>query len=175
MEQDKIQLFTYWRSSCSWRARLALSLKNIAYESVCVNLLKGEQKDEKYRKLNPNQTVPAALFPNGKLVHQSGAIIELLEELYPATPLLPSDPFDKAHVRALVLVIACDIHPIQNLRVLQKVGEGEVRQEWGRHWITSGFQALETMLASCAGVYCFGDSITLADVYLVPQVYNANR
>ena len=105
-------LYTYWRSSCSWRVRLALSLKSIEYDSVCINLVSGEQKEEHFTKLNPNQTVPAIILTKGKVLHQSSAIIEALEELYPQTPLLPKDIYERAQVRSLVMLIACDIHPI---------------------------------------------------------------
>lgn len=151
-----------------------LHIKGIEYINIPVNLLKGEQSGD-YLKINPNGTLPTAIFPNGFQVSQSTAIIELLEELHPALPLLPKDAYDRASVREIMALISCDIHPVQNLRVLNKVGQGAVRIEWGNHFINLGFFALEKLLEKTSGKYCFKDTLTLADVYLVPQVYNALR
>ncbi|KAJ2996923.1 Glutathione S-transferase zeta-1 [Globomyces sp. JEL0801] len=174
MPEDKqLKLYTYWRSSCSYRVRIVMYLKGIEFESIPINLVKGEQKQDKYSDINPNATVPSLQFPTGQLVVQSSAIIELLEELYPDVPLFPSDPFEKAKVRGIMNLISCDIQPIQNLRVLNYVGE--TKMEWGKHFITSGFKALEKTLEKTAGSYCVGNTVTIADAYLVPQVYNAIR
>ncbi|KAJ3256475.1 hypothetical protein HK103_005473 [Boothiomyces macroporosus] len=162
---DNLKLYTYWRSSCSWRVRIALNYKDIPFDPI--------PKTPEYKEKNPNGVVPSLLFPDGKLVIQSSAILELVDELYPQKPLLPKDPFKRATVRSICALIGSDIQPIQNLRVLNYVGE--TKQEWAAHFIDLGFQALEAMLIKHGGKYCFGDEITLADAYLVPQVYNAKR
>ena len=170
-----VKLYSYWRSSASWRVRTVLHWKGIAFEYVAVNLLQGEQSSEWYKQLNPMGLVPSLQFvETGQVVGQSIAITELLEEMYPQKPLLPTDLLERAKVRMIVDTIACDIHPVQNLRVLKYAGD-ERRTEWAKHFIETGFNALETMLSNTAGQYCVGDTVTLADVYLVPQVYNANR
>ncbi|KAI8833725.1 glutathione S-transferase [Chytridium lagenaria] len=174
MQDNQVVLYGYWRSTASWRIRLALELKGIKYEYKAVNLLKGEQNSEEFKKTNPNGTIPVLEW-NGKKIQQSIAILEFLEEVHPDVPLLPKDPVDRAQARAILCMIACDIHPIQNLRVLQKVGD-DTKMEWGKHWIVRGFDALERILAENAtGKYCFGDQLTLADVALEPQYYNAVR
>jgi maleylacetoacetate isomerase len=136
-------------------------------------LVKAEHKTEEYKKINPNQTLPSLILANGDIITQSTAIIEYLEEMYPTNRLLPTDPVQKAKVRAIMALISSDIQPIQNLRVLNYVGE--TRMDWGKHFITTGFEALEKMLSETSQLYCFGNEITLADAYLVPQVYNAHR
>ncbi|ETK89775.1 maleylacetoacetate isomerase [Phytophthora nicotianae CJ01A1] len=176
-------LYSYWRSSCSWRVRISLEWKGIPYEYRSVHLLNrgGEHFKDEYTTLNPNQRLPT-LVVDGKVLPQSVAILEFLEETHPEKPLLPSDPFARAQVRNLCAIIGCDIQPIQNLTVQVKATE-EVpedqrvakKQAWGRFWIERGFEALERELAKTAATYCFGDEITLADLYLQPQVYNANR
>jgi len=168
-------LYSYFRSSCSWRVRIALAWKNIDYDYKPVNLIKegGEQHTDSYVSLNPSQLVPSFVVDGAQLT-ESLSILEYLEETYPDPPLLPKAAIDRAKVRAIALQIACQIQPIQNLRVLQFVGD-EKKVEWAKHWIIEGFKSLEAMLLSSAGKYCFGDQITLADCCLAPQVYNAAR
>lgn len=174
-------LYTYWRSSAAFRVRIALGVKQLAVTQVPVHLLKngGEQKSADYQALNPAQLVPC--LQDGELtLNQSLAIIEYLDQQYPDVPLLPKDPALQAQVRAFALDIACDIHPLNNLRVLQYLtGTLGVTEEqklaWIHHWLHSGFAALEQRLQQTAARYCFGDTLTLADICLVPQVYNALR
>lgn len=176
-------LYDYWRSSASYRVRIALNLKGLAYETRSVHLLHdgGQQHAEPYRVLNPQQLVPC-LVDGETVVTQSLAIIAYLDEAWPMQPLLPADRVGRARVRALAMVVACDTHPLGNLRVLQylqhHLGVDDAQKgAWSRHWIATGFDALETMLASheSTGRFCHGDSPTLADVCLVPQLYNAQR
>ena len=172
MAQNKVVLYSYFRSSCSWRVRIALAFKNINYEYKGVNLLKGEHLTEDFLKLNPSSEVPA-LVHNGNILTHSTAILEYLEEVVPSPRLLPVDLVMRAKVRAIVDAIVADIQPIQNMRVLKYVGEKHM--EWGKHWIEQGFTAVERYLQESHGLYCVGDEVTLADVCLVPQVFNANR
>ena len=178
-----LRLYTYWRSSAAYRVRIALALKGLEYESVPRHLLRdgGEQRRPDYLAVNPQGLVPA-LEDDGVIVTQSLAICEYLEERFPEPALLPAAPRDRAAVRAMALAVACDIHPLNNLRVLQYL-RSELGQDdagvarWARHWIASGFEALEQLVArrSGDGRHCFGSSVTLADVCLVPQVANARR
>jgi maleylacetoacetate isomerase len=172
-------LFDYFRSSASYRVRIALNLKGVDHERVSVNLVEGGQGAPDYRAVNPQGLVPA-LEIDGHRLTQSLAIISYLDSTRPEPPLLPADPADAAHVRALALAIACDIHPLNNLRVLKylkgPLGRQEAaRDSWYRHWIGEGFAALEAMAAPRAGRFLFGDSPTLADICLVPQMFNARR
>jgi maleylacetoacetate isomerase len=172
-------LHDYYRSSASYRVRIALNMKGIAYESRTVNLLDAEQKSAAYRALNPQGFVPM-LEIDDRRITQSLAIIAYLDQTRPKPRLLPRDPADQAHVRALALTIACDIHPLNNLRVLKYLSgplhlQEEARDKWYAHWVTEGFQALETMAKKRAGSFLFGNSPTMADVCLVPQMYNARR
>lgn len=172
-------LYDYPRSSAAFRVRIALKLKGLCADAACVHLLKGEQDDPAFRGRNPQGLVPVLETADG-LLTQSLAIIEYLDEVYPRPPLLPRPAAARAHVRALALAVACDIHPLNNLRVLKHltgvVGLSEdQKQEWARHWIAEGFSALETTLAATAGRFCHGMTPTLADVCLVPQVVNARR
>ncbi|KAL4160204.1 hypothetical protein PRNP1_000775 [Phytophthora ramorum] len=176
-------LYSYWRSSCTWRVRIALEWKGVPFEYRAVHLLNGggEQFQDEYTTLNPNQRLPT-LMVDGHVLPQSSAILEFLEETHPEKPLLPTDPFARAQVRNLCAIIGCDIQPIQNLTVQIKATEdlpeeqrAAKKQEWGRFWIERGFKALERELVETAGIYCFGDEVTLADLYLQPQVYNADR
>jgi len=176
-----MKLHTYFRSSAAFRVRIALNLKGIAAEQIPVHLRKGEQKAPDFAALNPQCLVPA-LEVEGRVLTQSLAIIEYLDETHREPPLLPADPLDRARVRALALAVACDIHPLNNLRVLQHLKRGmdhsqEEVDDWYRHWIAVGLSALEAQLATDpqTGRFCHGDSVTLADVCLVPQMYNARR
>jgi maleylacetoacetate isomerase len=172
-----IRLYGYWRSSAAYRVRIALALKGLAYESVEVNLVAGEQRDAAYRKHNPQGLVPA-LEIDGAIIGQSLAIIDYLDALYPDPPLVPRDPLAKARVLAQALVIAADIHPITNLRVLNRLAgqfgaDQPAKDDWYRHWIAQGFTALEEMAGN--GPFLGGDAPNLADICLVPQMYNARR
>jgi maleylacetoacetate isomerase len=172
-------LFDYFRSSASYRVRIALNLKGVAYEATPINLLESEQRSPEYRARNPQGFVPM-LEIDGHGLTQSLAIIGYLEATRPEPPLLPRNPADAAHVRALALTIACDIHPLNNLRVLKYLSgpldqDSDARDDWSRHWVREGFAALETMAAPRAGRFLFGDAPTLADVCLVPQMFNARR
>lgn len=177
-----MKLYGYFRSSAAYRVRIALNLKELAAEHVPVHLRKGEQAAAPFAALNPQKFVPALETDEGAVLTQSLAIIEYLDEVHPHPALLPADPVDRARVRALALAVACDIHPLNNLRVLKhlknRLGlDEEARDAWYRHWIAEGFTALEAMLAGDprTGRFCHGDSVTLADVVLVPQVANAER
>ncbi|XP_019374290.1 PREDICTED: maleylacetoacetate isomerase isoform X1 [Gavialis gangeticus] len=167
-------LYSYFRSSCSWRVRIALALKGITYDQVPVNLLKdgGQQLTAEFQVVNPMQQVPA-LKIDGITLSQSLAIIEYLEETRPNPRLLPQDQKKRAQVRMISDHIVSGIQPLQNLAILQRVGEKKL--EWAQHYITNGFQALERILKHTAGRYCVGDEVSMADLCLVPQVYNAER
>src|SRR4051794_31639793 len=172
-------LYDYKRSSAAYRVRIALNLKGVDYESRPVNLLESEQKADDYRELNPQGLVPM-LEIDGHRLTQTLAIIVYLDQVFPDPPLVPRDPADGAHVRAMALSIACDIHPINNLRVLNRLrAEFDASQEqvdgWYAHWIAEGFEALETMAKAGSGRFLFGDAPTIADVCLVPQMYNARH
>lgn len=189
----KLSLSTYWRSSCSFRVRIALGYKKLAYESVCVNIVDGDQKKPDYLAQNPIGHVPTLTIDGVRYV-ESVAIMELLEELYPDPPLLPKSPHDRARVRGLVETINAGIQPLQNLTVLASVGtEPEKRTAWMKHFITRGLAAFEALAASAEaeearaasaeeaeggatqGPFAFGSSFTMADACLVPQVFAARR
>ncbi|KAM9787015.1 maleylacetoacetate isomerase isoform X1 [Syngnathus typhle] len=167
-------LHGYFRSSCSWRVRIAFALKGIEYDQVPVNLIKdgGQQLTEDYKTLNPMQQVPAVEI-DGVTLSQSLAVIQYIDETRPGPRLLPSDPVKRAHVRMISDLIASGIQPLQNLHVIQKIGAEKV--QWAQYFINRGFEALEPLLKQTAGKYCVGDEISMADVCLVPQVYNAER
>jgi maleylacetoacetate isomerase len=175
-----IVLYTYWRSSCSYRVRFALSVKKIPYESRTVNLAAGEHKLDLHAARSPTGFVPC-LAVDGKMMVESVAIIELVEELFPDPPLFPRDPWGRARVRALVEVINAGTQPLQNLSVLDHYShEPEARKEWSKHFIARGLASFERLMAihekeGIEGKYAHGDSITAADVFLVPQMYNAQR
>jgi maleylacetoacetate isomerase len=172
-----VRLYTYFRSSAAYRVRIALNLKGVAYEAVPVNLLKGEQRQEDYRAVNPQQRVPS-LDIGGAILTQSPAILEYLDEVYPEPPLLPVGAANRARVRAVASLIACDIHPLNNSGTLAylktRLGHDQAAaNEWYAHWVREGFDTVEGLIEP--GPYAFGSRITLADVYLVPQVFNARR
>ena len=182
-ERDEVILYSYWRSSCSWRVRIALALKNVDYAYVPIHLVKNEQMSDSYTSLNSSEEVPT-LKIDGLVLNQSLSIIEYLDETRSGgVTLLPKDPATRAKVRQISDMVAQAIQPIQNLRVLRKImswyDDDAMKQkrkvEWGRHWIAHGFAALEKVLTATAGKYCVGDRVTMADLCLVPQVYNANR
>jgi maleylacetoacetate isomerase len=178
-----MKLYTYFRSSAAYRVRIALNLKGLPYEAVPVHLVKhgGEQLAEEYRALNPSALVPT-FQDDDATITQSMAIVEYLEETHPAVPLLPADPLARARVRALAQMVACDIHPLNNLRILRYlvrtlgVAE-EAKNDWYRHWVREGFAAFEAQLARdpAPARFCHGNTPTIADCFLVPQVYNAAR
>ncbi|KAM9201927.1 maleylacetoacetate isomerase isoform 1-T1 [Dugong dugon] len=174
-ESSKPILYSYFRSSCSWRVRIALVLKGIDYVTVPINLVKdgGQQFSEEFQTLNPMMQVPA-LKIDGLTIGQSLAIIEYLEETRPTPRLLPQDPKKRASVRMISDLIASGIQPLQNLSVLKQVGQ-ENQLAWAQNVISSGFNALEKILQSTAGKYCVGDEVSMADLCLVPQVANAER
>lgn len=176
-----MKLYGYFRSGTSHRTRIALNLKELDYESISVNLSKDEQLEPEYKAINPQGLVPA-LQTDELQLFQSPAILEWLEETYPQIPLLPEDSAGRMRVRALSAMIGCDIHPINNRRILQylrnelSVEEEEVKK-WCQRWINDGFTALEKLLAEdkTRGHFCYGDSPTFAECYLIPQVYSARR
>jgi maleylpyruvate isomerase len=178
-----MKLYSYFRSSASYRVRIALNLKNLPYDYLPVHLTRagGEQLKADYRRLNPDALVPT-LVDGDAVLQQSLAIIEYLEETHPEPPLLPRDPIDRAYVRAVALQIACEIHPLDNLRVLRYLKrdlglDEETKNSWYRHWIETGFESLEVRLAADprVGKLVFGDEPTVADLCLVPQIFNAHR
>jgi maleylacetoacetate isomerase len=179
-----MKFYGYFRSSAAYRLRIALNLKGLDPERAYIHLTKGggEQFGAAYRAINPQQLLPALVLDDGAVLTQSLAIIEYLDETHPAPPLLPTAPADRAFVRSVAQAIACDIHPLNNLRVLayvkQTLGHSDAeKDEWYRHWVATGFTALEAMLAGHKGRgrFCHGDAPTLADLCLVPQVANAER
>jgi maleylpyruvate isomerase len=178
-----MKLYDYAYSSAAYRVRIALNLKGIAYDRTTVSLIKdgGQQHSEAYKAVNPQELIPA-LDVDGQVLGQSLAIIEYLDETYPAPPLLPSYPIEKARVRNIAYAIACDIHPVNNLRMRAQLkafghSDEEIMAKWYAHWITVGFTALEKMLSASkeTGAFCHGDAPTLADLCLVPQMANAYR
>ena len=175
-----MKLYSYFRSSAAYRVRIALNLKGLFYEMDFVHLTKdgGRQHSAEFNAVNPAKLVPALRLDGGDVLTQSLAIIDYLDETHPQPPLLPVDPVQRAKVRAVALTIACDIHPIDNLRVLQYLKRTLKHEQsdidaWYHHWIIQGFNAIEAAIAP--GPYCFGAQVTLADVCLVPQVFNARR
>ncbi|GGH01181.1 maleylacetoacetate isomerase [Glycocaulis albus] len=172
-------LHGYFRSSAAWRIRIVLALKGIEAEQVSHHLRLGEQRSERFLALNPQGLVPALETDDGTVLTQSLAIIEYLDAIQPQPPMVPADPVKAARVRAFALAIACDIHPLQNLRILKKVsalaGDDKAGPRWAGEVIADGLAALEIMAAKEPGPFCFGDAPTLADVCLVPQLGNARR
>jgi maleylacetoacetate isomerase len=175
-----MKLYSYYRSSAAFRVRIALNLKGIDYETVAVNLTKdgGHNRRPEFRAVNPQMRIPALVAPSGDVLIQSPAIIEYLDEIQPEPPLLPKDPIARAKARALADIVACDIHPLNNVGPLRYL-KNEMHQEqsaidaWYHHWVTVGFEALEALVTPAP--YAAGKDVTLADVCLIPQVYNARR
>ena len=175
-----MKLYGYFRSSAAYRVRIALNLKNISYDLTPVHLTRngGWQWSEDFRAINPQKRVPALALSSGEVLLQSLAIIEYLDEVYPEPPLLPADAIERAHVRAVSQIVACDIHPVNNLVVLNylkgTLGQSQAAaDDWYRHWIGQGFEAIEALIRP--GPYAFGAQVTVADLCLVPQVFNARR
>jgi maleylpyruvate isomerase len=176
-----MKLYGYFRSSAAFRVRIALNLKKLDYENAFIHLRRGDQTGPEFLGVNPQGLVPA-LETGEQLLTQSLAIIEYLDETHPEPPLLPRDAAGRARARALAAIVACDIHPLNNLRVLRYLHrplghDQKAIEDWYNHWITSGFNALERLLADDprTGLFCHGDTPGLADIALVPQVYNAHR
>jgi maleylpyruvate isomerase len=178
-----MKLYTFFRSSASYRVRIALNLKGLDYEQVPIHLRRGggAQFEPAYKTVNPQSLVPA-LEDGGRILTQSLAIMEYLEEKHPQPPLLPADPADRALARSMALIIACEVHPIQNLRVLVHLKKNLNQSDddlnhWAQHWIHLGLSAFESMVAAGAsrGKFCVGDAPTFADICLVPQLANARR
>ena len=178
-----MEIYTYFRSSAAYRARIVLNLKGLQADYRYVHLLKdgGDQHKPEFKAVNPQCFIPA-LKDGGHTLTQSLAIAEYVEETHPEPPLLPKDPYGRARVRMLALVVACDIHPLNNQRVMQYLvkefgADAEVKKRWMQRWMTEGFQALEKLLAgsSDTGKFCHGDTPTIADAFLVPQMFNAKR
>jgi len=174
-----LKLHSAWRASAPYRVRIGLNLKGVAYEVAPVDLVAGQQKSEAYHAVNAQDLVPSLVLEDGRVLTQSLSILEWLEETQPGPALLPADAFDRQVVRAMAFIVACDIHPVNNLRILKALAglgvEEPARHSWARRWISEGFAALEPMIARHGAGYAFGDAPTLADACLVPQVYNAAR
>ncbi|MBF8754934.1 maleylacetoacetate isomerase [Pseudomonas guariconensis] len=172
-----MELFTYYRSTSSYRVRIALALKGLDYQALPVNLLKGEQRGADYLALNPQGRVPALRTDGGELLVQSPAIIEYLEEVYPRPTLLPASAEARAKVRGVAAIIGCDVHPLHNVSVLnqlRQLGHDDTQvNQWIAHWIGQGLAAVEQLIGDRG--FCFGDDPGLADVYLIPQLYAAER
>jgi len=175
-----VNLYTYFRSSAAYRVRIALNLKGLQYDMVPIHLTKdgGQQRKPEFQKVNPQMRVPALELSSGSVLTQSLAIIEYLDDIEPEPPFLPADALERANVRALAQVVACDIHPLNNLITLQYLKRGLKQEQteidvWYHHWVTEGFKALEQMLKP--GPFAYGAHVTLADICLVPQVFNARR
>lgn len=177
-----MKLYTYYRSTAAFRVRIALNIKGVTYESASLHLRRGEHQTNEYRQINPQALIPA-LDDDGVVISQSLAIIEYLEEKFPEPPLLPKAAADRAHVRSMALSVAADMHPLNNLRVLNFLrsplghDEATINESWYRQWIDAGFRGLEAQAIRFTGDYryMFGTSLTMADVLIVPQMYNALR
>ena len=175
-----LTLHSAWRASAPYRVRIGLSLKGVAYEYAALDLLAGDQRGAAYRAVNPQGLAPALDLGDGQVLTQSLAILEWLEETRPTPAILPRSAMDRATVRAMANIVACDIHPLNNTRVGARlktlgIGDDALVRDWIQPWIREGFDALEPMVARHAGMFAFGDSPTIADCCIVPQVYSANR
>lgn len=175
-----MKLYNYFRSSASFRVRIALALKGLAYDYAAVHLAKGEQRAAAFGSVSREQLVPVLELDGGERLTQSMAIIEYLEEMHPEPALLPADALGRARVRALAQIIACEVHPLNNLRVLRYLVRDlqvsdDAKNAWYRHWVRTGLDAYEARLVQQAGRYSHGDAPTLADCCLVPQIFNAQR
>ena len=175
-----MKLYTYFRSSAAFRVRIALNLKRLAYEPLFVHLAKGEHRAPQYAEINAQGLVPTLVLDDGARLTQSLAIIEYLDEKHPQPRLIPAEPLARARVRALSLLVACEIHPLNNLRVLQhlkrQLGQGEEQvNAWYRHWVADGLQKFEAEVKRGVGRFCPGDAPSMADCCLVPQIFNAKR
>jgi len=177
-QEHVMKLYSYWRSTTSYRVRIALHMKGLAFETLPVDLVKGEQRTEEYQVVNPGKGVPALVLDDGTLLTQSLAILEYLDRMYPDPALLPDDPLDRAQVQAAAQIIALEVHPVNNLRVGQQLKAMGHSQEdvvtWMNHWMTEGFTAFQSMIKTDTK-YAFSDAPGLADVCLVAQLYNAHR
>lgn len=178
---SSMKLYSYWRSSAAYRVRIALNLKDIECEYDYVHLVKNDQQSPDYKSKNPQGLVPALELSDGRILTQSLAIIDYLDQSFDGLKLLPNDPFEKARIQAFAQAISCDIHPVNNLRILNYLSnefaiEDQQKATWYRHWVMEGFQALETSISTTSnGKFCFGETPSLADICLIPQIYNANR
>lgn len=179
--KNDMKLYGYWRSTAAYRVRIAIALKQLTCEHISIHLVKdgGQQTTADYQALNPTKLVPT-LVDGAVTLNQSLAIIEYLDEKYPAVPVLPQSIVERAQIRAFCQDIACDIHPLNNLRVLKylkhSLGVSDpAKNDWYAHWIIEGFTAIETKLATSMGEFCFGDQVTMADICLIAQLYNAHR
>jgi maleylacetoacetate isomerase len=178
--EENVKLYSYFRSSAAYRTRIALNFKGLAFETVPVHLTRGggEQHGPEFQAVNPQKRVPVLALDNGELLLQSLAIMEYLDEVHPDPPLLPKDPLERARVRAVAQIIACDIHPLNNVASLNylrnafKADESAVK-EWYRHWIVVGFEAVEALINPAP--YAFGPNVTMADICIVPQIAHARR
>jgi maleylacetoacetate isomerase/maleylpyruvate isomerase len=174
-----IILYSYFRSSTSYRVRVALNLKGLSYTYMPVNLLKQEQQSATYKNLNPSGGVPSIIH-NGHTLSQSRAIIEYLDEVFPQHPFFPTNAYNKAKIRQICDTINCEIHPLGNLRVMSYLEKNfaatpEIKEQWIQHWNQQGLEAVEKILHGTAGKYCFGDEISAADIFLIPHLFSANR
>lgn len=176
-----MKLYSYWRSTAAYRVRIALNIKGLDYEYCPVHLVKngGEQFSQEYKSINPQMLIPSLITENNEVITQSLAIIDYLDEKYPEKTLYPVNIAEKYQAKAIALSIACDIHPLNNLRVLKYLKEQSFQQnqvdDWYAHWIHQGFSAIEKQIEQTAGTFCFGEIVSVADIFLVAQVYNANR
>jgi len=174
-----LKLHSAWRASAPYRVRIGLNLKGVPYEYAPVDLVAGQQKSPAYHAVNAQDLVPSLVLEDGRVLTQSLSILEWLEETHPEPALLPTDAFERQIVRAMATIVACDIHPVNNLRILKALAglgvEEPARNAWAQRWIGDGFAALEPMIARHGAGYAFGETPTIADACLVPQVYNAAR
>ncbi|THD60418.1 maleylacetoacetate isomerase [Phenylobacterium sp.] len=172
-------LYSAWRATAPYRVRIGLALKGVAYDYSALDLIKGEQREPPYTGVNPQKLTPALDLGGGRVLTQSLSILEWLDEEYPDPPLLPKTPLERQVVRAMALIVACDIHPLNNTRVGRKLHKMGIDQagilDWTQGWIRDGFDALEPLIASYGAGFAFGETPTMADCCLIPQVYSANR